>query len=361
MRHQSNKIGGLCCDAQLAVLPGIRDNGRTMSSGRLRNSQGVTLVELMIAIGLTGISTLAVMTLMANYSEQVARQQNEANLSEQLAGFADILEAYVGNATLIQSCGCANGCIYTEDAAVTDCTFNTGCTINNILQFEYEDSVDPGVPAAGTCEFAAGFDAGAAPDRLIPRGCKRRARLVYSRPVLGSNTPGTLSVFAENPATGNPVGEPMLTLQGVTQFRCGHPRNSQTGLADPNSFRISIAAKSRATNLPPGDPLFDGWHPNDNGFTRGTHRTFSTDIPFRNLTTAGIQFSKSYTEKNCTIDGQVDPEANCCSGYWDPSNQTCRKMTTDANGPGCLVRGAATSSVTMCCSRMMLTAAGTCL
>jgi prepilin-type N-terminal cleavage/methylation domain-containing protein len=336
----------------------------------LTNSKGLTLVELMVTVALSGISSLMLMTMLASYSEHVARAQNDSNLSEQLVSFGDVLDSYLGNATLIQSCGCANNCVFSTAAAnetTDDCTTNGTCpsgTGSPILRFEYEDSGDAGLVAFGTCGFSGGFLPAAVPDGLVPRGCKRRARLTYTRPTTAAagGQMGSLALTMED-AAGVPAIAPILQLTGVTYFRCGHPPDPvNPANPDTGAFKMSIRAKARANNYGPRDPRFDGWHPIDPLFAQGTHRSQKMDISFRNLNSAGIMFGKSSGEQNCTIDGAADPNGNCCSGYWDPGTKLCMEMTETAPGVGgCLRRGVAAASVTQCCSHMMLTAAGTCL
>lgn len=340
--------------------------------GVVRNSRGATLVELMITVGLIGVSSLALMSLLGQYTSRTAQQQFEAELAEDLLGFSELLEAHLANATLVDYCGCGplppagNTCVY--DATTPDCTLNPGgCNNAAIIRFEYEDSTDPSILAPANCNFGgAPFAAAVSPQSLIPRGCKHRARLVYTPPTNAASAlprPGTLALVREDPATGNPitaggVQQALFTVSGVTSFKCGHPDNpSRPGTPATGSFRFTIGAKARASRVAPGDPNFDSWHPSDTarGFARGTHRSLTTDVSFRNLTTPGVQFGKATTEKNCTIDGLVDTNANCCSGFWNPTTQLCTSMAT------CLVQGTAALGFTQCCSHMLDATSGVCL
>lgn len=335
--------------------------GMARGPGQLNNSHGVTLIELMIATAISGVAAIALMTVMADFSRRTAAARNDANLSEQLVGFSDLLETYLGNATLIdevapgQTCGCGMtaaqkaACLIKNaaDCVVTAANPTPNCSAP-ILRFEFEDTNFPDQQAAGNCVFGAGIFPGGSPDGLVPRGCKRKARLVFTPPVANSGTgAGILAITLED-VNGIPAANPFFGITGVTSFRCGHLENpSRPGMASPDSFRLVIGMKARANNFGPGHPEFDGWHPDDARFVRGTHRTITADINFRNLTASGIHFGKAESIKNCVIDGQVSPEGQCCSGYWNSTTNVC----IAANA--CLPRNAALVGIGQeCCSRM---------
>ncbi len=371
----------------------MNPKGDCVDAKRLREnsvlgSSGTTLVELMVAVALFGVLSLAMMTLFGDHSLQIARARNEARLSEQLGEFSEALDLYLSGVTQVISCGCTNSnpCIYSAGATeLEDCTVaSVDCNVapDPLLRFEFEDAANPSdaVPAAGCLNSGSSPVAVAiAPDRMILRGCKKRMRLTYTPPVLEvgptPSQPGTLTIDREDPTVASPTQGAGLTtlhtLRGVYMVRCGHlsPTGSDTGVASKDHFRLHIRMKERIRNDIAASDLnmYESWAQGGLGFFRGTHRETSLDFSFQNLSVHGVHFGKPFSFRDCVLGSSSSADGSyCCSGY-RLVNGNCLPMDNCvAGGPPPLRVGVAPSdpsdpnALAECCSHTMNGAAGTC-
>lgn len=354
----------------------------------VRGSSGVTLVELMVAVALFGVLSLAMMTLFGDHSLQIAKARNEARLSEQLGEFSEALDLYLGGVTQVISCGCTNSnpCVYSPGATETeDCTApSVACAVapNPLFRFEMEDAANPAVsiPSAGCLNSGSStVAAGITPDQMILRGCKKRMRLTYTPPVIEvgptHSQPGTLTIGLEDPTVASPaLGAGLTTLhtlRGVYMVRCGHisPTGTGTGVASKDHFRLQIRMKERIRNdIAPTDAnLYESWAQAGLNFWRGTHREVSLDFAFQNLSVHGVHFGKPFSFRDCVLGSSFSAEGNCCSGF-RLVNGNCLPMDNCvAGGPPPTRVGQAPSdpsnpnmAFAECCSHKMTGAGGTC-
>lgn len=323
-----------------------------MASHKHLNHQGMTLVEILVALALFGVLALGTATLLFDNGKFNQKSRNEVALSDMLEEFVYSTDTYLSNTTQMISCACGNSCIF-DDSSSPNCMISGACS-DPLIRLEYEDANDPSMTSASSdCLFDGVTIAGAT---LL--GCKKRIRLSYTQPVAanpGPGAPGVLRIDLED-NSGNVV-RALSSLTGVTSLRCGHrPVNPSAATLVPSSdsFRIELSMKARMTNEPVPLTGMDGWHPSDTGYLAGTHRAAAADFTFKNLNVAGVQFGKPTSVTSCAANGQSNTNAPCCSGYNDASN-ICISSAT------CSIRGSATIGVagSACCS--LTASAGACL
>lgn len=371
-------------------LKGAAVDARRLRDGFVRGSAGVTLVELMVAVGLFGVLSLAMMTLFGDHSTQIAKARNEARLSESLGEFSEALDLYLSGVTQVISCGCGfdgitivgTPCTYVEGATgLEDCKERSAPCWNPILRFEYEDAGNPSLPtpAAGCVNSGSStVSAAITPEQLILRGCKKRMRLSYTAPVIEvgatASQPGTLTLDLEDPKVANPAPGAGLTtlhtLRGVYLVRCGHvePTGTGTGKASKDHFRLRLRLKERLRNdAASTSASYESWAKLGKNFWSGTHREISLDFSFQNLSVHGVHFGKPFSNRDCVLGSSSSADGNCCSGYRLVSG-ACMSMDSCKKGGKALSGGNEFPSdpgnpafaFAECCSHKMIAASGAC-
>ncbi len=138
-------------------------------------SSGVTLVELLVAVGLFGVLSLGKTQVFVAFMEQNTRNDREIGLNETMREFSDRLDLELGNMTQLLGCGCgdaASRCVYNDTTAASDCaSFGSGCNVpcspssalcRTLLIWETEVAQSPGsASSAGNCNGSTAL-----------RGCK---------------------------------------------------------------------------------------------------------------------------------------------------------------------------------------------
>jgi len=263
----------------------------------------------MVAIGLFGGISVAMMSLFGSYLRESVVAENQAQLSESMNEFQERLDVELGNTTQLVDCSCGTRqCVFAG-------TTNPNCLDENapcgkvILRWETELSNLPSDPSRESC--VGGKNAKTQSD-LQFRGCKRRLRLVIEPPVKGAGKPGEVRIESdEKPNDGDTVAEVLARLKGSYELRCG--RGSVNSVSE---FRLDLKAKARANNSVPGSPEFEGFHPADAGFRSGTHRSALMNFSFRNLNSVGVHYGRSLKILNCVRDGEKEESGRgCCSGF----------------------------------------------
>lgn len=326
------------------------------SRSAAKKISGMSLMELMVVVAISGGLALAVMSLMVD-STKISQQMTQQNeVSKDLQTFYFALEQYIGNVTQVVSCNCnASAPLCANHTAADSSPAGSSAAPN--FRFVYEASPDPLVPAttfpATDCIYGNGSFAttAIAGTDIKPIGCKKVMDLRYTKETAG--TPGKLELFQVEPpitdAGGNLV--PLIFLNNVVGFACG-----MTVLAGPpsalsnNDFNVRIKLKAKTANFNEAADWTDD--------SKGIIRTHQGQILFRNLALPGIQFGKLIAVRGCTRVGNPPPGGDvkqCCSGYLSGAN--CSDPVGGPSGtPECVPNpnGATAPAGTpaTCCSRM---------
>jgi prepilin-type N-terminal cleavage/methylation domain-containing protein len=293
----------------LNMKTGLKTIHRRISPADIRRSlkstSGVTLVELMVAVGLFGVLSAALTQVFVGFMEQNTRSEREIELNESLREFTDRLDLELGNMTQLLGCSCGvSRCVYNDDTSsggVNCASTNCGSTL---LLWETETAQSTGsASSAGACNGSTSL-----------RGCKKFRKLVLTRPAANGTTPGKIEI---QDATS---GQILASISGITQAYCGRNNDIQT-----TGFKVRVQAKSRnKNNSTPSSPDFESWSLAQPSGARGIHRELTAEVNFRNLNSPGVHFGNSSTLRSCVADGSATNNANqCCSNYRSSSTGRC--------------------------------------
>jgi hypothetical protein len=326
----------------------MRDNSMQSQCG-VFDEKGTTLIELMVAMGLFGGISVALMSLFSSYLAESMVAQNQVALNEAINEFHERLDTELGNVTQVIGCACGSAnCVFNSSAPV-DC-MKEGATCKTVLlRWETEKSNSPFLRQKSGC---LGEGVGKTREQIELRGCKARMRLVMEPPVKGTGIPGEVRIERDDLPPDAAPSEILARLPGVYSLSCG--RSSGT---EPGQFRLELKAKARDRNDGVTSSAFEGFHPDDAGFNRGTHRSFFADLSFRNLNTSGVFFGRIQKIPSCVRDGEKASQsgASCCSGFFD-SNLKCLPTTE------CLGSGRESDSAGLdCCSHQVLEGTSKCI
>lgn len=345
-------------------------------------------MELMMVVAVTGILSLAIMTLFSETAKTSHQLQTQMELERGLETFMYTMEQYVGQTVQVVACRCvpdggagAGPCHNTADLA-TEATDAT-----DVFEFVYENASDPkSFPGPG-CIFNTSPGSAIAGSGIVPLGCKRVMKLRYTKPTLTNasgttpatraSQPGKLELIWTQPvAAAGAGGTVVATLENITKFACGMSENSAASSLSNSDLRMRIEVKAKANSTTDiNNSQYETWSPDPTDskastFNRGYRRQFMTQVFFRNLTTPGIQFGKPRQIKNCLADGataNAGETSKCCSGYRNPTTNKCLEPTGSATGANsgvtCTNSGVAAPGgvADMCCSKMMSTAGSLCI
>lgn len=342
--------------------------GSVTKFSRRRAVVGLTTIELMTVIAVTGVLSLAIMGVLREAGSNAHHVKLQTELNRELEVFAYTLEQYLGQTVQLIDCNCtaaANGC--RNDSL--DVTLTPD---GDILEFVYENASDPKTLPGSGCLFNG---AGTTPigtsavSEVVPLGCKRVMKLRYTRPtpttVSAASTPGKLElVWTQPSAAAGATGTVVATLNNVTNFACGMTADTVNSQMSNSDIKLRIDVKSRVNNTNNiNDPNYETWSDNAadtklSTFNKGYRRTHLNQIYFRNITTPGLQFGKLRQVKNCIADNQASTDVmKCCSGYRDPLANIC-VASSSCTPPGDPAPGGVAEQ---CCSKMRDSTLGTCL
>lgn len=304
---------------------------KVLQSDQLQAHAGVTLVELLVVVALFGGLSIALATMMADFSTRNQRHFRHAQISQEIFEFSEAMEVYLTNTVRVTNCRCGGKCVF--PAAPMGCA-TPPCT-TDLLEFEIEDSSNPGqVAATAPCLDPGQRSSPATVDGLLPRGCKRSLLLRYlesdpTNPALGLGTLGALAIV-------DPLqGAVLHKLEGILNLNCG---------MTPTDATICPASDTEDANCRPSGTDF---RLEIEVLVLGqVYREVSTTVPFHNITVRGVHFGKTQSALNCKKNGLVTTDGNCCSGYVN-STGTC--IAADQ----CVVAGGNVSGAfgwTECCS-----------
>jgi prepilin-type N-terminal cleavage/methylation domain-containing protein len=346
---------------------------------RHKNQYGFSLLELMTALGITGVFAVAIMSVITSTNRSADQIQRESLLNRETENFIYALEQYVGQNVLLIGCSCvvSGGVPSCDNQPLAEAPNYAGTT--PILTFMYENARDPqNPPAAGACLFNGVATIGGAASTIVPRGCKQVAELRYIRPtVTTGNTPsqpGELQIVWRRPNTppNTAAGTVLARLTGVTRFSCTmSPTVDSGGTAHLSNSDMVFKIETKV----PGQDIrvvgvsgYETWSPNETGtyastYALGIHHTRVSQVVLRNLLVPGVQFGKVQRIQNCVVDGQAAPDfRSCCSGYRDPTSGNCVAASACILNPG--TAGSAPAApggvADQCCSHM-IDGGGSCL
>jgi len=271
----------------------------------LVSASGVTLVELLVAVGLFGVLSAALSQVFVGFMEQNTRNEREIGLNESLREFTDRLDLELGNMTQLLGCSCGvSRCVYNDatSSGGVDCA-STNCG-STLLLWETEVSQSPGsASSAGDCNGSPSL-----------RGCKKFRKLVLTRPAADGRTPGKIEI------QDAVSGQTLASISGVTQAFCGRTHDTQT-----TGFKVRVRAKSRnKNNADPLSPDFESWNLAQPSGANGIHRELTAEVNLRNLNSPGVHFGNSSTFRSCVADGSTANNANkCCSNYRSTTTGNC--------------------------------------
>ena len=305
-----------------------KPNGDLKNRPSIKSVSGVTLVELMVAVGLFGVLSLGMSEVFIAFMTQNRRVENEIELNEMIHEFQDRLDLELGNATQIIMCSCGGTkCTFTDYIGTRNCGGSTAPCGNPILTWETEATTTPATnqSSISSCNSGAGL-----------RGCKQ-FRALNITPATDT-TPGTLTI------TDAVSGTVLSTLSGVTELYCGRSSSTQA-----TGFKLRVRSKTRMYNQnDTSSSDFESWKKSGQNWTQGIHREFNMQIDFRNLSQPGVHFGKSSTNRNCLAAGATAANSEeCCSGYRSGTSNQCM------NSASCSKAGATPSTPEACCSHQI--------
>lgn len=336
--------------------------------------RGFSLAELMIAVGISSVLSLTIVTLITETSKNSAQLQRQSDLSRDTEGFIYALEQYMGQAVQVINCACEADGSPCENTALNEAPNYGGAT--PAFTFVHENAMDPkSTPGTGCLYNGVATIPGST---IIPQGCKRVIELRYVRPTVTApptpSMPGQLQLVwtMPNTAPNSAGGTVLASLSGVTRFACSMSQVNGTNLSNSDLI-MRIETKSRLSNSNDTTKSeYETWSrdatdPAASTYRRGLHRSHVVQISFRNITTPGIQFGKIRQVKDCKVVdpstgvGEVANNANeCCSGYRNPVSGRCVNAASCVRNTGTGAAPAAPGGVDdQCCSRMA--SGGVCL
>ncbi len=266
-----------------------------------RSRAGFTLVELMVAMGLSGLLALGLASLMTVSARQSIEAQRAADFEDEIDLFEFKLRTLFAGMTRVEGCGCGgdvSGCQWSGADAPS----------GRLLLADFEMDPDPtdSSPLTG-CPIG--------PDR---RGCKRSLKLWFDAPTPQTDAGGGLSRVGSPGAVKITYATDVIArLEGVTSVQCGFLKSAPAGVS-AQSFRLFIRAKTRTTAMTVGPAAeLQGWDPTDPGFSQGILRWLPLQLEASNLSQRGMMVLSTLTTPTCTQDGMGGPVGSCCSGYQD--------------------------------------------
>lgn len=300
-----------------------------------RSREGFTLVELMVAMALSGLLALGLASLMTVSARQALEGQKVADFEEEIDLFEYKMRTLFMGMSQVISCACSadvGGCKWTDSVAAP----------GTLLTADFETDTDLFDGTVAPCPATVG--------RL---GCKQMISLVYTAATpqtvvsAGQSRIGSAGFLSMQTA----LGQELARLNGVTQVACGFLGSTPEGVA-VQSFRLFINAKARTTSASKGAAAeLQGWHPTDPGFSNGILRWLPFQLEATNLSQRGLLVLSTSTTVGCSQDGLVGPAGSCCSGYQMMSGGACMRASECILSGGAIGLGVGLSGIaTECCT-----------
>lgn len=331
-----------------------------------RSSNGLTLVEILISLGLMSGLGLVIATILIQTSQNGVTARGKAGISGDLTGAGNMLENLLTNTVRVHGCTCTG-----TDPCIFSTATESVATNASLLDWETETAMHPAMlplVGDGCLLYGAanpaliGVGLGGAESGMYYRGCRQRFRLSIVEPTPNSppdmdgiitiGTPGVLSLDSLDGA-GVKIAT-MLRLEGVTGIRCGMSPIPEAALPSYADFHIDLKMKIRVNQF---SRSVSGRHPESwdpaggRSFLEGIHRQIALSAQFRNQIYRGIHFGMTESFLSCQPVGDTNIQ-NCCSGYHDGTK--CIAETS------CLLAGSAVwGSMEECCSKSV--AGGFCI
>ncbi|MGZ3695904.1 MAG: PilW family protein, partial [Bdellovibrionota bacterium] len=338
---------------------------------KLLDQAGVTLIELMVAVGIGGFLFFALMALLSQTTEFATFFHSAATSIEGTSNAISQLNSIMPQVVRIQSCGChgvastnMSSCTWTEPGAAdpnigkdpiqnwggATGTPGTGAAaLGNALEifkgdFEWFGGDAPNTPlglitgiltsnintsgSLGGCEALNGFSVNGAATTTFGKGCKLQIRLLYKAPfaAVGATPsyPGYLRILlgTQSEATlsnGTWIGQADYrgsSALGVTQLSCGYVQSGTTGAQSSGQlFALNLKIKVRATSEQSTSSMnYESWYPGGQNYYRGNIRDLRFKYSFRNLSTRGAYQWRAQGKRNCIPNGSAAVnKSDCCS------------------------------------------------
>lgn len=369
---------------------------------RKLNQRGYTLVELMVAVGISGFLFFALMSLLSQSTNFAAYFNGAAASVEGASEAIAQLNSIMPQVVRVRACGCqgasstfATNCTWSEPSSSdpnigkdpVQTWYNNATQAANGLEiftgdFEWFSGNIPST-SLGTISALYKSNISAAsvggctetnspPDSTVatvtgttPKGCKVPVRLFYMSPVMENvsyagapSTPGYLRILVGNQSESNAtaglwIGRGSSARNGengieVAQLSCGFVQAA--GQTSGMLFALNLKIKSRSSSMNTVTSSdYESWHPSGKNFFRGTVRDLRFKYSFRNLSTRGVYQWRVQGTRNCKENGaSAIDKSQCCSLAMNGSGQ-CQAC----------VKAGQVGYATQCCSEQNF--AGVCL
>lgn len=305
---------------------------RYVSRTPKKSTAGFTLVELMIVVGLSGILSLAIFSMLVD----ATRINRQADLQSALLRDSQIflynLEQYLSQVTAVYSCNCGAGRCVNNNLDVSPAAVNDPAV--TVLSAQVEEAQQLMAPPNSARCLLFGRSYLVSSD-IVARGCKMQIDLVYVPPSRENGTtasrPGQLKLVLTD-ATG--AAESIGVLSNITEFSCGVSAtslNSEQANYSRFTYRINQKSKTHLTE-DPTNPYYESFAPGGQNYGAGYHLQFFNQVVLRNVVYPGLHFSKMVQYRNCRLEGEKpdNNDASQCCSFAVTSNGICTSLPKKA-------------------------------
>jgi prepilin-type N-terminal cleavage/methylation domain-containing protein len=318
--------------------------------------KGMTLIEVLIGMALSGLIFVALFTLLGKSADFAGFFHGSAASVDTVSESVGLLNTIMPNITRLRSCTCRGSVVNASrhlsvnmshcywhpsqplydpfyDAGMADDAADPGGILLFAGEFEWFNG---GTNTMNTTQLLRSNIVASGPACInytsLPaaqtRGCKRDIWLIYRHPTLESgSTPsnaGALGIYIAD-GTSWPLinigSSTSLGAQGIgiTEVSCGfeHASSAFSVGSDrvSNNFVLNFKIKARTNSINQvSHRLYSSWHRSGKNYSLGTFRDVRLKYSFRNLSNRGAYFWRPTSVRNCKAVGRsAASKEECCS------------------------------------------------